>query len=176
WMFTGGRWGSRRPGAPVRQPCDTATAGCPGSTRAYLLGDVSGTGHGSYHVDGASGEFVVLPGSPDAAVRDPGRLVVALTADLPVLEPVLADASRRVAYQDAGLVLARMDVLARATGRRAYAGPEMDGVSELLDLSPGREIVTLLADLEPVPAPEPRATASQPRATAPGPRAAAPAL
>jgi hypothetical protein len=147
WMLTGGGGRARGLDVPAWQPFRAAATGCPGSTRAYLLGDVRGTGPGVFYFDASSGEFVVLPGRPEF---DPDRIVMVLTGDLPVLEPVLGDADRRVVYQDAGLAMARMRVLAGAAGWKAYAVPEPAGpLSALLELDPRREIVTAVVELEP---------------------------
>jgi bacteriocin biosynthesis cyclodehydratase domain-containing protein len=155
-MFAGTGSGVRHRDGPAHQPGRAPSVGCPGSTRAYLLGDLFGTGPRVYYLDGASGEFVVLPGDP-CHVMGLGRTeagdskagpVLVLTADLPALEPPLGSASRRVAYQDAGVVLAAITAAADAIGWRAHVRRvPVDPVSALLDLSPEREIVTAIVDL-----------------------------
>ncbi len=187
-MFAATGRGGRRRDAPASQPCRAPAVGPPGSTRAYLLGDLFGTGPGVYHLDGASGEFVALPGDPTATLpggrttalpSDPSAAVpsdpsaalpgdptaaagpagargpvLVLVGDLPALEPVLGTASRRAAYQDAGVVLAQVVADAGGVGRNGFAryGP-VAGLSALLDLNPEREIVTAVLDLEPAPGP-----------------------
>jgi hypothetical protein len=151
----------RRDGSPG-QPCRAPAAGCPGSTRAYVLGNLTGAEPGVHYYDGSSGELVVLPGRPAADAGRPERLSVVLTGDLPALEPVFGPASRRVAYQDAGVVVAQLDACARASGRRVSARRDpVDGLTALLDLDPEREIVTAVVDLHPggVDGPPPAPTA-----------------
>jgi hypothetical protein len=149
WMLAGAGPLPRRDGSP-RQPCRAPAVGCPGSTRAYVLGDLTGAGPGVHYFDGSSGEFVGLSGNAATGVGQPDRLCVVLTGDLAALDPVLGPASRRVAYQDAGTALAQLDECARATGWRVYARQDpIDGLCALLDLNPEREIVTTVIDLQP---------------------------
>jgi hypothetical protein len=140
---------------PRWAPC----AGNLGTTRAYILGDVDGSGPGAYYFDGASNEFVVLPFSAGAAHLSPSRGIrVALAGDVAAATRRLGLAGRRVAYLDVGLAVAQFYLFGNAAGWRIHA--HRDRARDLclaFELNPSRESVVAVVDAQPEPAtPGPR--------------------
>ncbi len=133
------------------------SAAAPGSTRAYVLGNLTARAPVIHYFDAPLNEFVPLPGPLPAvpttattSAPEQDRFVVVLTGDSAVAGPTLGPAARRALRQDAGLCLAQIAVYAKALGWRVSAADDATGaVAAALELDQTREFVTAVMELVP---------------------------
>jgi hypothetical protein len=118
-----------------------------GSTHAYVLGNLAWDGSAVHYFDGGSHELVRLRAAGDLEAGPP---LVVLTGEVSVLRSEFGSASRRVAYQDAGLAVAHLHACAEFARWRARARPAAtDNLATMLELDPEREVVAAVLDVDP---------------------------
>jgi hypothetical protein len=133
------------------------SAAPPGSTRAYVLGDITAGGPRIHYFDAPADAFVALPGTPARMLG--ARFFIVFTGDSTVVGPELGPAGRRALHQDAGLAVAQLAVCAAAMGWRMRAGGDLTGeLAASLDLEPSREFITSIVELSPGVRPSTTAT------------------
>ncbi len=133
------------------------SAAAPGSTRAYVVGDLTRRGPVIHYFDAPVNEFVALPGPVPAILAtaatstpEQDRFVVVLTGDSAADGGRLGPAAQRALRQDAGLCVAQVATYAAALGWQVRAGTDTTGtVAAALELDERREFVTVVMELAP---------------------------